>query len=250
YPVSAQQKRLYILQQIKEGNTGYNEFSVLKLKGRLDRQKFEENFAKLIQRHESLRTSFITVEGEVVQRVAPLVEFRVDFTKIREEQVEERVDGFLKPFDLSKAPLLRVGLLQVPDRVHILIYDMHHAITDGTSMALLIREFTMLYGSGRLSPLPIQYKDYSEWQNNEEGRDALKRQENYWCGEFYGDIPVCNLPIDYPRPGVRDFRGDRVRFVVGVEETTALNRLAAQREVTLYMLLLAIYNVLLSKLSG
>ncbi len=173
------------------------------------------------------------------------------------------ISSFIRPFDLSNAPLLRVGLIplhtppfghssqegKVEDK-HILMIDMHHIITDGTSMDLFIRESMALYTGEQLPPLKFRYKDYSQWQNNDSQEKALEEQEEYWLKQFGGEIPVLNLPLDYTRPAVQSFEGVELSFELPGELTRSINRLALDSGVTLYMVLLAIYNVLLSKLSG
>jgi len=252
HPVSSQQMRLYILHRMKEIETSYNEFSVIELGGRLDRQNFTRALTGLTRRHEALRTFFKTVNGEIVQGIASEAEFQVEAYEVDEggEPIEGIINGFLKPFDLGKAPLMRVGLIRVTGERHMLIYDLHHIITDGTSMGILMREFIALYAGEQLPGLRIQYKDYSEWQKSRKGEEALKDQEAYWCGQFKGEIPALLLPADYPRPGIQDFVGDRIHFRVGMEETRAIKEMAARQEVTLYMLLLAIINVLFARVSG
>jgi len=252
YPLSSTQRRIYILQHLVENNIGYNEFSVIELKGRLNKEKLENVFKELVSRHESLRTSFIRLGDNILQKIHSVedIGFHIETIKIRGESLEEIVTRFLKPFDLEKAPLLRVQLAQLGEERYYLIYDLHHIITDGTSMAILMKEFALLYQDAKLEPLRLQYKDYSQWQNSEAGEKTLKMQEAYWIGEFRDEIPVLELYTDYPRPEVQNFAGDWMHFTLGEEETQILKSFAIKQEVTLFMLLLSIYNVLLLKISG
>jgi hypothetical protein len=157
---------------------------------------------------------------------------------------------FIRPFDLSQAPLLRVGLIKRDDRHCILMVDMHHIISDGASEEILVKEFTATYADEALPPLPLQFKDYAEWQNSHQVRMAIKKQEAYWLKEFEGEIPELNMPIDFDRPPVQSFEGSSLSFGIGKKETERLRALAVQEDATLYMVMFAIYNVLLSKLSG
>jgi tyrocidine synthetase-3 len=250
YSLSPAQKRLYILQQLQGDNTGYNECSVVELEGNLDRDKLERIFRQLIERHDSFRTYFVRVGDDIVQRIAPGVEFAVDYTEVEGEGLQGLAARFVRPFNLAEAPLLRVELVRFGEKRHWLIYDIHHIITDGTSLAVLMKEFAALYLGELSEPLRIQYKDYSQWQNSVEGKEALQRQESYWVGEFREEIPVLELYTDYPRPEFQGFAGDRMHFVLGEEETRALKACALEQDVTLFMLLLGVYNVLLSRLSG
>ena len=128
--------------------------------------------------------------------------------------------------------------------------DMHHIISDGVSTGILVREFMTLLGGEKLMPVEIRYKDFSQWWNQEKGRETLKQQEAFWIKEFAGKIPVLKLPTDYPRPGQRSFAGSTAYFELGQEQTAALNQVAKEEGVTLFMLLLALYNALLARVSG
>ncbi|HLP58355.1 MAG TPA: amino acid adenylation domain-containing protein [Candidatus Deferrimicrobium sp.] len=250
YALSPAQNRLYILQQMKEDSIGYNEYAVLELIGKVDKNKLEETFKKLITRHESFRTYFVKVGDYIVQRIAREVDFGVDYAEMPGERLEGIIAQFIRPFDLEKAPLLRVKLVRLDRERYWLIYDIHHIITDGTSMAVLMKEFAVLYTGKLLGPLGIQYKDFSQWQNSPAGKEMLKGQESYWLEEFNGEIPVLELNTDYPRPEFQEFAGERIHFVLGKEETRALKTCASNHDVTLFMLLLGVYNVLFSRLSG
>ncbi|HLP48186.1 MAG TPA: amino acid adenylation domain-containing protein, partial [Candidatus Kapabacteria bacterium] len=250
YPLSPAQGRLYFLQQITEGNTGYNEYSVVEIVGQVDKCKLEETFKKLIDRHESFRTYFVKVGDEIRQRVAPIVDFVVDYEEEENEKLETVLDHFIRPFDLGKAPLLRVKLVRFNVEHYWMLYDMHHIITDGTSTAVLLKEFVSFYVGESLEPLRIQYKDFSLWQDGVEGKAALKKQESYWLKEFQAEIPVLQLCTDYPRPELQRFAGDRLNFILGEKETKTLKVFTLKQDVTLFMLLLGVYNVLLSRLSG
>jgi tyrocidine synthetase-3 len=252
YPLSSAQRRLYVLQQLDENSTGYNIPTVVVLEGELDNNRLERTFKKLVRRHESLRTSFHMILEETVQRIHPEVEFEIDYQQIPNQklQITNIIKNFIRVFELSRAPLLRVGLIKKTGKEHILVADMHHIITDGISIDLLVKEFTVLYAGKELLPLRLQYKYYAEWQNSEKEKEKLKRQEEYWLKQFEGEIPVLNLPLDYTRPVVQSFEGNTLRFQLGVEQTKALKDFALKHGVTLYMLLLAIYNILLSKLGS
>ncbi|MEC0213195.1 condensation domain-containing protein, partial [Paenibacillus ehimensis] len=250
YPVSSAQKRMYLLQQFSGAGLSYNMPGVMKLEGPLDRARMEEAFRRLIARHETLRTSFDTVNGEPVQRVHPDVRFSVEFMQAGEEEAAGLVQRFVRPFDLAQAPLFRAGLIETGQDRHILMFDMHHIISDGTSMGVLVQEFVRLYGREELPPLPIQYKDYAVWQQGQKQSERHRRQENYWLDVFSGDLPVPDLPTDYARPAVRSFSGSVYEFVLDRGRSEGLRRLAAQSGTTLYMVLLAAYTALLGKYSG
>jgi amino acid adenylation domain-containing protein len=249
YELSSAQKRLYIVQQMDENSTVYNMPALFHLEGEPDKEKLDRVFRQLIQRHKSLRTSFQLVGEEAMQKIHDKVEFGINYYNLATEDTGGFIKSFIRPFDLSQAPLLRVGIVEFREHQHILMVDMHHIIGDGTSTSILVEEFKALYTGKELPVLALQYKDYSQWQKGEENRKALKQQEAYWLSRFEGEIPVPDLPIDYPRPTVQRFEGSSLGFEIKTGETSALKKLALDRGGTLYMVLLAIYNIFLSKLS-
>ncbi|WHX35229.1 non-ribosomal peptide synthase/polyketide synthase [Paenibacillus polymyxa] len=250
YPLSSAQKRLYILNQLEGAELSYNIPGAMLLEGELDRQRFEEAFRGLVARHETLRTGFEMVKGEAVQRIYEEAAFQVEYVQISEEQAEETVRQFVRPFDLAKPPLLRVGLAELaPDR-HILMFDTHHIVSDGVSVDVLIEEFVRLYSGEQLEPLRIQYKDYAVWQQSDEQKAQLAKQEAYWLDMFRGELPVLELPTDYPRPAMQSYEGRTLQLFMDSEKSEGLKRLAAENGATLYMVLLAGYTILLHKYTG
>ncbi|UCH95919.1 MAG: amino acid adenylation domain-containing protein, partial [Candidatus Aminicenantes bacterium] len=271
YVVSSAQKRLYFLQQMYKSGTAYNITTVMILEGIVSKDKFEQSIRGLIRRHESFRTSIELVNEEPVQRIHEHVEFGIeyydfspDYTAYTDEKkgtmkVFTGVQGAVfsksapwspKAFDLSKAPLLRVGLIRIDSERHILAVDMHHIITDGISAGILYSEFTSLFLGEELPALSIRYRDYSEWHNNWLDSVEFKKQEEYWLKRFVGEIPVLNMPSDYTRPKVRTFEGDRMAFVIKGDLINRLRRLVNDMGATLYMISLAVCNILLHKYTG
>ncbi|WP_340018592.1 amino acid adenylation domain-containing protein [Paenibacillus sp. FSL H3-0457] len=250
YPQSFAQKRLFILNQLEVAELSYNMPEAMLLEGALDRARFEETFRKLVARHEMLRTGFEMVDGEASQRVYQDVNFAVEFYQADEQEVEAVVHGFVRPFDLAKPPLLRVGLVELAPERHILMYDMHHIISDGVSMEIFVEEFVRLYGGEQLEPLRIQYKDYTVWQHSQEQQERLQHQGAYWLDMFQGELPVLEMPTDYPRPAVQSYEGQTLEFSFDASKTGGLKQLASETATTLFMVLLAAYNVLLHKYSG
>ena len=250
YALSSAQKRLYILQQANVYDMTYNMPQMRILEGKLDKERLAETFQRLIERHESFRTSFFMVEGTPAQKIHGKVEFEVEHYDHHSSFIKTP-NRFIRPFDLSNAPLLRVGLVKLGEEKYLLMIDMHHIISDGTSMKVFINDFMALYArpGEALSPLRLQYKDFSEWQHSKKGREMVKAQEEYWWLRFQGDIPELKLTYDYPVPVERDSRGNRFDFQLTLEETEELKQVAQEEGVTFFMLLLAIYVVLLHKLS-
>ncbi|AUS26695.1 bacitracin synthetase [Paenibacillus polymyxa] len=250
YPVSSAQKRLYILSHLDGGEVSYNMPGVLVVEGPLQADRLEDAFRQLIARHETLRTSFEMMDGEVVQRVYDQVAFAVERLQAHESEAEAYIESFVRSFDLQQAPLLRVRLIQTGPERHLLMYDMHHIISDGVSSNNIVQELGQLYEGQALAPLPIQYKDYAVWQQQEMQRESYQRREQFWLEHLAGELPVLELPIAYPRPAVRSFEGAMYDFTVDSNVSEHLRRIAAQTGSTLYMVLLSAYTVLLSKYSG
>lgn len=257
YPASSAQKRLYIINQYEGIGTGYNMPAAVVIEGRLDKERLEQTFRQLIKRHESLRTYFESFEGEVLQRIQKDADLNIEYMDIRgegktapedeKERTRSIINGFVKPFDLSKAPLFRAGVVQTAPDKNVLMLDMHHIISDGMSMNVLIKEFAYLYEGRTLPELRIQYKDYAAWQNDLFKTEAFKKQEDYWRKTFDGDIPVLDMPCDYARSLIQSFEGDRINFRLDRALAKELNYLATKTGTTLYMVMLAAYNILLSK---
>jgi acyl carrier protein len=251
YPVSSSQKRMYILNQLEGAELSYNMPGVYTVEGELDVARMERALQALLKRHESLRTSFELVNGEPVQRVHAEVSFQL--TQLEggsEEEADKQVAAFIRPFDLSEAPLFRASVMKLPGERHLFVYDMHHIVSDGVSTDILMEEFGRLYAGEKLPPLRLQYRDYAVWQQERLQAEELKRQEAYWLETFSGEIPVMELPTDYPRPAVQQFAGDAVHAEISLETTAGLRRIASETGATLYMVLLSAYTVLLSKYSG
>ncbi|UCH95996.1 MAG: amino acid adenylation domain-containing protein [Candidatus Aminicenantes bacterium] len=264
YPLTPAMKGLYFEQQMDTRSIVYNISNVVVLEGKLENSRLEKVFRKLIRRHESLRTSFQLLEGEPVQRVHDEVDFQIEYFKINRVEVEVEDEGtsgqpaavvissFFRPFDLSRAPLFRAGLVKTGEMEHLLMVSIHHTVADGTSIGILMSQFMALYDNETLPDLRVQYKDFSQWRNQRLPEDGqlMKKYEDYWLKEFRGEIPVLNLPWDYSRPAVRSFEGAVVESILDEKITGRLRDLALAEDVTLYMLGLSAFNVLLMKLSG
>jgi len=253
YALSPAQKRIYILCQMAPESTAYNISGVLELHGIVDKELFEVNFKKLIDRHESFRTGFHMIAGEPVQGIHKDVEFEIEYKDLATDehgQTRTFLINFIHPFDLSRAPLLRIGLLKTGEAKHILVVDMSHIISDGISLGLLIKDFAALFAHEKLPGLKLRYKDYSVWQNRLLQLGEWREQEGYWKKLFEEEIPALSLPVDFQRPLIQAFEGGAVGFETGAGETTALKRIASERGMTPYMMILSLYYVFLSKVSG
>lgn len=250
YAVSSPQKRLYILQQLNPVATGYNMPMLIELGQDATKQKLATAFEKLIARHESLRTSFEMVDGQPVQKINGQAKLEISEHASTNEALTQLQSTFVRPFDLSKAPLCRVGYVQLKEGKKFLLADMHHIITDGVSQELLAKEFAELYAGNELPAMSRQYKDYSEWMHSEEQQAKLRSQEDFWLKVFAGDLPVTELPHDHARPQAKNYEGAAVSFRLNKTETNIIQKICKEQEVTLYMSLLSIMNIWLAKLSS
>ncbi|MCP4157062.1 MAG: amino acid adenylation domain-containing protein, partial [bacterium] len=263
YPVSAAQKRLYALNRFAPDSVNYNMFAARYIEGELSTDRFEGAFRKLINRHESLRTSFHFIEGKPVQQVHSTkeIEFGVPLSTFCENikdgdlETDEGNGGsvfsrFLRPFELTRAPLLRVELVKQEENKHIFLFDMHHIVSDGVSTEILVKEFSALYAGQELNPLTFQYKDYAAWQNRLLKSVELLEQKRYWQETFSGEIPVLTMSTDYPRPAMQRFEGKTLFFEIDEKATGELRRIAGNHGATLYMVLLTLFNILLSRYGG
>ncbi|MCP4152142.1 MAG: amino acid adenylation domain-containing protein, partial [bacterium] len=248
YPVTAAQKRMAALNSLAPESVNYNIPDALLIKGEPSKIYFKEAFQKLITRHESLRTSFHLIDGNTVQRVhsPERTDFRITFSERRtkssapEQETGEALSNFLRPFTLSRAPLMRVELVKLEEQKHIFLFDMHHIICDGESMGILVKEFSALYAGRELSPLTLQYKDYAAWQNRFMKSGNLLKQKKYWLEKFSGEIPVLAILTDYPRPPVQSFEGETLVFKIDEPLTVKLKELTENHGTTLYITLLAL----------
>ncbi|MBB5635111.1 amino acid adenylation domain-containing protein [Pedobacter cryoconitis] len=250
YQLSSMQRRFYFLYELDKTTLSYNMPELIRVTGVLDHALLESAFRKLIMRHEILRTSFVLVNGEPFQRVEDDFEFQINQYQVKPGEQASVTDEFVRPFDLSKGPLLRMGLIDFGNNEYLLLIDMHHIVMDGVSQGILIRDFMSLYYGESLPELDLQYRDYAEWQQSDARQERLKAQESFWL-KVYEELPeTLNLPLDQPRPLARNHEGGRVNFEIGEEETLRLRALAEKAGGTMFMVLLAIYNVLLSRLGN
>lgn len=265
YALSSAQKRFFILQNMEMNNTAFNLSQEVLLRGKIDLKKIEKAFKKLILRHESLRTSFMFLKGIFVQKIHEEIDFNVEYYKLDRNKkvveckglsdeisikIGEKIGDFIRPFDLSKPPLIRVRLIQMFDGKHLLQVDMHHIISDKRSQSVLEKDFYLIYSGEECEILKLQYRDYLEWQNSNARQEILKQQESYWMNFFSENIPKLNLPTDYSRHYKQNYKGDEYIFELNKEITLKLKKIVLEKDITLFMIIIAIYNVFLSKLSG
>ncbi len=262
--LSYAQQRMWFLWQLEPHSAAYNLPSAVRLLGPLNGDALQRSFQALVQRHESLRTTFVQRGDTAFQQVAEHVEFAVQFTDLsaldaptRLQQTQHWVaQQAAQPFDLSAGPLLRVQLLRLADEEHVLLLTMHHIIADGWSMNVLIQEFMAGYdafAAGQALQLPelaVQYRDYALWQRSWLEAGERERQLAYWRGHLGEDHPLLELPTDHPRPATPSHAGARLELSLDADLQAALKALARRSGVSLFVVLLASFNVLLHRYSG
>ncbi|MFC2145977.1 condensation domain-containing protein, partial [Acidobacteriota bacterium] len=254
YALSSAQKRLFFLDRLENIGTSYHIPVMFKLIGLVDKERMKNTFLALIQRHETLRTSFHLPGDEPVQRVHDELAFEIENYKLQIENKKETKahHSFIRSFDLSQAPLLRVEMRSISEKEHLLLFDMHHIISDGISIQVLLDEFLSIYSGTEPPVLNIQYKDFTAWQNHLFEDGQMKAQADYWwnCFACGVEIPVLDFPGDYPRPTIFNFKGDTYTFKLAGQEVSRFKKLSSTNEVTLFMNVMAVFNVLLVKYTG
>ncbi|MFL5386105.1 MAG: condensation domain-containing protein, partial [Longimicrobiaceae bacterium] len=263
-PLSFAQERLWFIDRLEPGSAVYNIFAAWRLGGTLDEAALRRALGEVVRRHEALRTVFAEVDGSAVQVIAPFGGFALPVEDLsglgeadREAAARRRAgEEAARPFDLSAGPLFRAALLRLGSEDHVLLLSMHHIVSDGWSMGVLFREFSVLYAAyreGRESPLPelaVQYADYAVWQREQLAGEALERQLSYWKERLAGAPELLELPTDRPRPAVQTFRGAAVPVELSLELLERLQALGRSEGATLYMTLLGAFQVLLGRYAG
>ena len=263
--LSHAQGRLWFLWHLEPSSAAYNIAGAVRLKGGLDESALEQAFAALVERHEALRTTFAQApDGSGLQIIDPassLVVARADLSALDDATRDAEVRRLAQvesetPFDLETGPLLRVSLVKCSAQDHVLLVTMHHIVSDGWSMQIVVDEFAQLYAAyaqGRepeLPELPIQYADYAIWQRAWLEAGESERQLAYWKEQLGAEHPVLELPADRPRPATQSYRGAVHSFEAGADLTRRLRALAQESNVTLFMLLLAAFKTLLYRYTG
>jgi len=263
-PLSYAQQRLWFLDQLEPNSSFYNVPFALHLEGTLKIDVLEKSLQEIIQRHESLRTNFLTLDGNPVQIIKPESNWKLTIINDKESK-NYREENALKqwleihshqPFDLANESLIRATLLELSDTENLLLICMHHVVSDGWSMGVFIQELTTLYNAYTkglnplLKELPIQYADFALWQREYLQGEILQNQLNYWQKQLSAAPALLHLPSDRPRPPEQRFEGDRIRCILSPELSQGLNKLSREKGVTLFMTLLTAFNILLNRYTG
>ncbi|MEO1626135.1 MAG: condensation domain-containing protein, partial [Bacteroidota bacterium] len=265
YVLSSGQHRLWLLSQFDDGSIAYNYTDTYRIEGSLDRELLAQSFARLLARHEILRTTFgKNAEGEIRQFVhAPLamqvpIEFRDARNNRRPRALASELaeKAAIEAFELTTGPLIRLLLVQTDQEEFFFTYVIHHIVSDGWSMVVLIRELFAHYmdlvegKESSLAPLRIQYKDFASWQQQQLSGDQLKSQQQFWQQQFEGDLPILNLPTDHARPAIKTFNGRSAHSELDASLTQPFHALLKEEGCSLFMGVLALTKTLLYKYTG
>jgi amino acid adenylation domain-containing protein len=264
FPLSFAQQRLWFLDQLEPGSPAYNIAAAVRMQGPLDLDAFKQSFDEIVRRHESLRTTFTSIEGKPVQVIAAELELTIplnDLSNLSKDEQEAEVLRLAQEesryqFDLTAGPLINVRVLRLDVAEHVALVTMHHIVSDGWSIGVLIRELAALYETylqglpPSLPALPIQYADYARWQNTWLQPETVHDQLAYWKQQLDGELPVLRLPSDRPRPAVQTYEGARHYICIPADQTERLEALSQREGVTLFMALLAVFEVMLFKYTG
>ncbi|NEQ10221.1 MAG: AMP-binding protein, partial [Moorea sp. SIO4E2] len=262
FPLTEAQKQCWFLDQVDENSRqAYVDQVCLELEGILNINAMEQAIQKIVERHEALRT-IICSEGDF-QEVLPSVEIKVpliDFSNSlasgRESKITEWLEEEIqKPFDLSQAPLLQAYILRLEEKLHRLVLRIHHIINDGLSIEIILKEIAAFYSAqceGKICKLepPMQFREYVEWQNQISQTEEMAASESYWLDKFSGSIPVLDLPSDRPRPQIMGYKGGRQTLKLDFSLVEQIKRVSKQQGCSLFMTLLATYQILVSKLTN
>lgn len=262
-PASWAQHRLWFIDQL-EGGSAYNICIAVRLQGSLDCDAFQRSLNAIVERHETLRTSFSSIDGEPLQVIAKRARFSLqvlDWSRYPEAEREERLlqlksEEVHAKVELASGPLIRGRLARLGEKEHVFLLTMHHIVSDGWSIGVFMRELSQLYAAYEarkvpsLVPLPIQYADYAQWQRQWLQGAVLDKQLGYWRKQLEDASLQLELPTDRPRPAVQSYRGRNAGVVIDSRLTAALKALAQRHDVTLFMVLHAAWAVLLTRLSG
>jgi amino acid adenylation domain-containing protein/non-ribosomal peptide synthase protein (TIGR01720 family) len=259
-PLSFAQKRMWFLEEFEGGTSIYNIAWAMRIKGALNKDALEQSLNDLVARHESLRTTFISEGGEPIQVIADQMVLKLDETSLNaadQESIQYRLSEWsTEPFNLRTGPLLKARLIKMGPNDHVLMLVIHHIVSDAWSLDVLQREFFSFYfarcanTNPQLDELPIQFADYAVWQQQRITEVERKKQLGYWASQLAGTPPLLELPTDHPRPSEQSYKGARIRRLMSQQLRDSLRELARSNNATLFMVLLAAFDVLLYRYTG
>lgn len=262
YELSYAQRRLWIMDQMEELKLAYNMTDAFVFEGAVNEELFRQAVQQIVNRHESLRTTFVEVDGKPMQKIGATQTVDLYTADLRNEadpegKAKELVDREATiPFDLAKGPLLKLLLLRVNDDRYVFLQKMHHIISDGWSMELMIKEVSAFYNAAKkgadaqLLPLKVHYKEFAAWQQSLLQDKQLASLRSFWTAQFADEVKPLELPLDHPRPTVKKSDGDKILFTLDKSTSRKITDIGNKQGATVYMTLLALLNTFLYKLTG
>ena len=244
YPVSALQESIYYSSSLSN-NTVYNITGGIEIFDNIDKERLENCFNELIKKHSSFRTEFIFNDGTIVQKILPKAQIKIEEIDTTNISKNKLLSSFNKTFDLSQAPLLRVGLAKIEKNHYIILISTHHIVADGYSFKIFVEDFCKLYNGQKLEKTTIDYIDYSEYEKNAYENGDFNKAENYWVSKFKDNIPVLNLPTNFSRPSSFTYNGSKISKSINKTLTSKIIEFCKEHNVTPFMFMLSAYYVLL-----
>ena len=250
YDTSFAQKRMYFLNELDQNSKNYNITGAIKIIGDINKEKLKKAIFELEKRHEVLRTSFAVINGELKQQIKPQsgdIELEILQKCSYLTNINTIINNFSKPFNLNKNPLFRIGLFEINNNENILIIDIHHIIADGITINILINDLFKIYQNQNITKKTIDYKEYVYWNNSNFNKGVYDKQKDFWLEYFKEGVPILDLPLDFKRPKLQNFEGDEVGFTLNNSIFNKIKSIARLSGSTEYVVLLAIFKILLSK---
>lgn len=250
YPASSTQRRMYMIQNMRPTATTYNIPMVFSWKGILDRARLQQSLDQVIAKHDGLRTSFHMHDGEIVQKINPDASIKITYVKRDNENPDAQIYKYIESFDLAEAPLFKVTIFEERPDEYLVLVNIHHIVFDAVSLDLFVNDWSKAYCGESLDKAGIRYVDFSEWLDTDAGVTQLLEHEQYWMDQFRELPPVLKLPVTKSRPPIQTFEGETISFELGDEISNKLKGIATENGSTLFMVMLAVVNVWLHKITG
>lgn len=247
YEATIAQQRIYFAVKSSNNELLYNMPYAMILNGELNISKLEQSINELIKRHVSLRIYFDVVDGKLYQKIKNDIEFNLEIEQIEEGEIFVKYNEFIKPFDFAVAPLFRVKLLQINRAKNILLFDMHHIISDGSSLHVLVDDVSNLYNGKQLENLNTNYIDFAEYENSRIQNNDFAKEKEYWLQQFEKEPEILNMPYDYSYSNGKNYDGTKIHTKIQSDVYNVIKKVAKENNVTSYILFLAIYYILLSR---
>lgn len=245
YPMTSVQKRIFTLSQVKDRELSYHITNIINIKGKLDIEKLKKVINTLIKRHEALRTGFYVKNKKFIQTIYKEAEVNIDVVDGDENQLDKLIKDSIYSFNLETPPLIHTRLIKLQNHKYTLVLDYHHIIVDGFSLDIIAEEFVKLYKDIPLSQIDKYYKNYMIWENRFMSSEKFNQQEQFWMKQFESDLPILNLPLDYPRGYIQSFEGAVMYFKIDKVKVDKLKEIAVNTNTSLYMIMLSAFNILI-----